>query len=326
MMVSNPVAAKRAQQAAERLEAARAVTFDQCATEYVDGRPKWSQRYRDEWKATLERYVSPVIGSFPVSMVDTPLVIKVCGQIWHTKNRTESLVRDRIQAILDAATVEARRHGPNPARWEGHLDKLLAEKHKAENFAAMPFVQVPGFMAVLRDRSDTAARALEFCILTASRSDGVLGAKWSEMDLDGKLWTIPKKRMKARREHGVPLSARAVVILNEMAKRRENDAVFPGDRTPHLNAKAMRNLLCELLPQGQHATTHGFRSSFRTWAGEVTGFPSDVCERALAHKVGNATSGVYERGDQFLKRSKLTEAWAGYSIEPGALHCARCWS
>ena len=165
----NPVAAKRAQQAAERLEAARAVTFDQCATEYLDGRPKWSQRYRDEWKATLKRYVSPVIGSFPVGMVDTPLVIKVLRSIWHTKNRTESLVRDRIQAILDAATAEARRHGPNPARWEGHLDKLLAEKHRAENFAAMPFVQVPGFMAVLRDRSDTAARALEFCILTASR-------------------------------------------------------------------------------------------------------------------------------------------------------------
>jgi integrase len=248
----NPVAAKRAQQAAERLEAARAVTFDECAAEYIDSRPKWSQRYRDEWKASLDRYASPVIGGLPVGMIDTALVLKILRPIWNTKNRTASLVRDRLQAVLDAATVEGRRQGTNPARWKGHLDKLLAEKHSAQNFAAMSFAVVPAFMTTLRARVDTAAKALEFCILTASRSDGVIGAKWSEIDLGAKVWTVPKHRMKARREHRVPLSTRAIAILNDMAQRKENDAVFPGDRAVHLNAKAMRNLLCELLPEGQH--------------------------------------------------------------------------
>lgn len=170
---------------------------------------------------TLKLYASPIIGGLPVEMVDTPLVLRILRPIWNTKNRTAVLVRDRLEAVLDAATVEGQASGENPARWNGHLDKLLSERHEAESFAAMAFTEVPAFMAVLRARSDTAARALELCVLTATRSNGVLGAKWSEIDIDAKVWTIPKRRMKMRREHRVPLSTRALEILHGMAGRKK---------------------------------------------------------------------------------------------------------
>jgi integrase len=239
--------------------------------------------------------------------------------IWKEKAETAGRVRGRIEVILDAAKVRELRTGENPARWRGHLDKLLPKRprHSRGHHAAVPYPQVPAFMAELTRREAVAARALEFVVLTAARSGEVLGATWEEIDLVGAIWTVPGARMKGGREHRVPLTPRALAVLEEMqplnTANRSDAPLFPAARGGHLSGMAMAMLMRRM---NVDATVHGFRSSFRDWAAEQTGFAHDVCEMALAHTIANKVEAAYRRGDLFGKRRKLMEAWAAYCATP----------
>ena len=233
----DPIEARRAERARQRLDAAKAVTFKQCAEAYISAhRAGWRNgKHAGQWGATLSTYAYPIIGALPVQAVDTGLVLKVLEPIWTAKPETAGRVRGRLESILDFAKVRGERDGENPARWRGHLDKLLPAHSKVrqvEHHAALPYPELPTFLASLREQEGIAARALEFLILTAARTGEVIGAQWNEIDLLDKTWTLPAARMKAHREHRVPLSPRALAILNEMRPARRNDAddrfVFPG--------------------------------------------------------------------------------------------------
>jgi integrase len=246
----------------------------------------------------------------------------VLKPIWLTKSETASRLRGRIETVLDAA--RAKGHIPpgtaNPARWRGHLDKLLARRQKLTrgHHPAMPFTEVPAFVEKLRERPAIAARALEFVILTAARSGEALGARWSEIDFESKVWTVPALRMKRGIEHRVPLVPRAIQIIEEAKKLARGDLVFPAFRADKpLSDMALTMLLRRMKVEG--ASVHGFRSSLRDWAGELTSFPREVAEAALAHAVGDETEQAYRRGDALAKRRKLMEAWANYCDKgPGA--------
>lgn len=313
------LAAKAAMQA-ERIEGA---TFRVAAETHIalheDG---WrNDKHRAQWRATLEAYAYPHFGDLAVASIDTPHVLAALEPIWRAKPETARRVRGRIETILDAAKVRGLRSGENPARWRGHLDHLLPKRSKASqgHHAAMPYADVPSFMGELRTREAVAARALEFAIITAARSGEVLGATWGEVDLAAALWTIPGERMKAGREHRVPLPARAVEILRAVQPlnfRDETSAhLFPATRGGPLSGMAMAMLLRRM---AQPITAHGFRSSFRDWAAEQTAFPFEVAEMALAHTVGNKVEAAYRRGDMFEKRRKLANAWADYCTAPAA--------
>jgi integrase len=261
---------------------------------------------------TLESYAAPLRAK-PVDTIATDDVLAVLKPIWTTKAETASRVRGRIEKVLDAAKAKGFREGENPARWRGHLDHLLPRPSKLArgHHAAMAYEIVAAFVGDLRGREATAALALEFCILTASRSGEVLGARWSEFDLDKKIWTVPANRMKAGREHRVPLSSRAATILRQLQKLKAGDFVFPGQaRTKPLSNMAMEMVLRRM--KITDATVHGFRSSFRDWAGNVSSFPREVVETALAHVIGDKAEQAYRRSDALEKRRKLMEAWAEY--------------
>jgi integrase len=249
----------------------------------------------------------------PVDTIGTDDVLAILKPIWTTKAETASRVRGRIEKVLDAAKAKGFREGENPARWRGHLDHLLPKPSKLArgHHAAMPYEIVAAFVGDLREREATAALALEFCILTAARSGEVLGARWPEFDLDKKIWTVPANRMKAGREHRVPLSARAVSILKQLEKIKTGEFVFPGQaRNRPLSNMAMEMVLRRM--KIENATVHGFRSSFRDWAGNVSSFPREVTETALAHVIGDKAEQAYRRSDALDKRRKLMEAWAAY--------------
>jgi len=257
--------------------------------------------------------VTPTFGRLPVQSIDVGLVIKALEPIWSTKPETASRVRGRIEAVLDWAAARDFRDSDNPARWKGRLDKLLPRPSKVrsvQHHAALPYPEIGAFIETLRERPATAARALEFAILTAARTGEVLGAKWIEIDLKAKIWTIPASRMKSGREHRVPLSRAALAVLQEMENLRQNDRVFPGDRRETLSGMAILMLLRRM--NRSDLTAHGFRSTFRDWAAECTNFPSEVVEMALAHAVSDKVEAAYRRGDLFEKRRKLMEAWAAY--------------
>ncbi|MCJ2020128.1 integrase arm-type DNA-binding domain-containing protein [Methylobacterium sp. E-065] len=309
----DPIEVRRAKFQEAELEAAKAVTFKQCAEIYIEAhKASWrSNRHAKQWPSTLKYYAYPLFGDLPVQIIDTGLVMKALEPIWSTKPETATRVRGRIEAILDWATTRGYRRGENPARWKGHLANLLPRRSKVKKVAhhpALPFRQVPVFMAELRGQDTIPARALEFTILTAVRSGEALGARWVEIDMDRAIWTIPAERMKAGIEHRVPLSEPAVALLAQM--RGFNDIfVFPGRRSGEpLNDKMTRDVLAKLDRTG--ITVHGFRSSFRDWAGEYTAFPRDLAEMALAHTVGDATERAYRRSDLFEKRRELMNAWA----------------
>jgi integrase len=226
-------------------------------------------------------------------------------------------VRGRIERVLDAAKSRGLRSGENPARWRGHLDHLLPKRQKLArgHHKAMPYADVPGFVATLRGREAVAALALEFCILNASRSGEVLGARWGEFDLQAKIWTVPAERMKAGRQHRVPLTAQALVILEKVKLIRTSEYVFPGQRRGRpLSVMALEMVMRRM--KVEDATVHGFRSSFRDWAGEESSFPRELAEAALAHTVGDATERAYRRGDALDKRRELMEAWAEFLDVP----------
>jgi integrase len=259
-----------------------------------------------QWRNTLRDYASPVIGDLAVSAIDTGLVLKVLEPLWTSRPETASRLRGRIESVLDWAKVRGYRDGENPARWKGHLDHLLPARskvRKVQHHAALPYGEINALVTLLRAQKGITPLALEFAILTAARTGEVLGAKWSEIDTAMAMWTIPADRMKGGREHRVPLSDRALAILGEM-RGRDRDHVFP------LSEKAMAMLLRRI---GRNdVTVHGFRSTFRDWAGEVTSFPNHVVEMALAHAVPNAVEAAYRRGDLFEKRRRLMADWARY--------------
>lgn len=282
-----------------------------------------NDKHKAQWKSTLETYAAPFRGK-QVDTITTDDVLAALKPIWTTKAETASRVRGRIEKVLDAAKAKGFRDGENPARWRGHLDHLLPKPSKLArgHHAAMPYEDVGAFLGKLRDRQATAALALEFCILTAARSGEVLGARWSEIDLDKKIWAVPASRMKAGREHRVPLSARAISILKELAKVKSEDFVFPG----RARGKPLSNMALEMVlrrMQIEDATVHGFRSSFRDWAGNVTSFPREVTETALAHVIGDKAEQAYRRSDALEKRRKLMEAWAAYCEPKGFSNVVR---
>jgi integrase len=312
----DPIEARKAKRSEERLAAAKATTFRECAERYIEAhRAGWrNPKHAAQWPSTLATYGYPVFGDLPVQAIDVGLVTKALEPIWRTKPETASRVRGRIESVLDWATVRGYRKGDNPARWRGHLDKLLparAKVRKVEHHAALPYVEMGDFIANLREQEGIAARALEFLILTATRTGEVIGARWDEFDLGEKLWIVPGARMKADKEHRVPLPGRALAIIEEMKVHRVNDHefVFTGGRPRKpLSNMAMFKVL-QRMGRGD-LTAHGFRSSFRDWAAERTGFPHEVAEIALAHTVSDKVEAAYRRGDLFQKRRQLMEAWA----------------
>jgi integrase len=317
---ADPIEERRAQRQAVKLETAKAMTFKDCATAYIAAHQAgWKNpKHAAQWPSTLETYVYTIMGGLPVQSVDVGLVLKALEPIWNTKPETASRVRGRIESVLDWASARGYRQGENPARWRGHLENLLPKKSKVrrvEHHAALPYSEIAVFMAELRQQEGIAARALEFTIMTAGRTGEVLGATWDEIDSEGRLWTVPPDRMKAGREHRVPLSDAALAILRAMTEVRSGKHVFPGARDNRpLSQMAMLMLLRRM--GRDRLTTHGFRSTFADWGAEQTAFPSEVREMALAHTVGDKVEAAYRRGDLFEKRRQLAEAWARYCTAP----------
>jgi integrase len=271
-----------------------------------------NEKHKAQWKSTLATYAAPLRGK-PVDTIVTDDVLDILKPIWTTKPETASRVRGRIEKVLDAAKAKGFREGENPARWRGHLDHLLPRPSKLArgHHAAMPYDELAGFVAKLRERDAIAALALELCILTAARSGEILGMRWDEVDLDKKVWTVPAHRMKAGREHRVPLSQRATAILVRLNDMRSGDFVFPGQRRDKsLSNMAMTMALRRM--KADSVTVHGFRSSFRDWAGNETSYPRELIETALAHVIGDKAEQAYRRSDALEKRRKLMEAWADY--------------
>jgi integrase len=295
---------------------APAVTFRQATEQFIQSqRPAWSNaRHAEQWAISLAQHVYPWIGNVPVAELNnsrgTDLVMQVLEPIWSVKTETASRVRGRIEKVLDWAKVRGYRDGENPARWRGHLDKLFPAPGKVarvNHHAAMPYEQVPEFMVKLRDDDSVAARALEFAILTAARSAEVLGAKRSEIDRKARIWTIPAERMKARKEHRVPLSDAAMAMVDSS----RGEFLFSGKNPgAHLTHNMLRTTLRKLGVNG--AAVHGFRSSFRDWGSEVRSYPSELLEMALAHTVGNKVETAYRRGDMLEKRHALMADWAQF--------------
>jgi integrase len=293
----DPIEVRKAEREQKKLDAAKSMTFDACAAAYIDAhKAGWrNAKHIDQWSNTLATYAGPVFGPLPVQAVDVGLVMKALEPIWQTKSETASRLRGRIEAVLDWATVRGYRKGDNPARWRGHLDKLLSARSKiqrVEHHPALPYDQLADFVAMMRSQEGIAARALEFLILTATRTGEVIGGRWDEIDLGEKIWVVPAARMKAGREHRVPLSGVAVAILEEMMKIRESDFVFPGGK----RGKPLSNMamLAVLKRTGRSdLTAQGFRSSFRDWAAGRTNFPREVAEMALARTVGDKVEAAY---------------------------------
>jgi integrase len=289
-----------------------------------------NEKHKAQWKSTLETYAAPLRDK-PVDTIATDDVLAVLRPIWTTKAETASRVRGRVEKVLDAAKAKGFRDGENPARWRGHLDHLLPRPSKLArgHHAAMPYEDVAAFVAKLREREAVSALALELCILTAARSGEILGMRWSEIDLDNKVWTVPANRMKAAREHRVPLSQRAIAILRKLEKLVASEFVFPGQaRDKPLSNGAMEMVLRRM--KIDDATVHGFRSSFRDWAGNISNFPREITETALAHVIGDKAEQAYRRSDALEKRRKLMEAWAAYcepknagNVVPISKHKAR---
>jgi integrase len=305
------------------LDAARAVNFSECAERYIRSHEAgWQNpKHRDQWRSTLRAYAFPLLGDLPVAAVDRGLCLKVLEPIWHTKSETASRVRGRIESVLDWAAARGYRAGENPARWRGHLDKLLPLRSKiapVKHHPAMPYRNVPAFMADLRGNGSISAFALELTILTVLRTSEAIGATWPEIDHEARVWTVPARRMGGlrpgmkggKREHRVPLSDRCMVILAALPRVGGCPYMFPGSRTAEpLSNMAMAQLLRGMRPA---LTVHGFRSSFRDWTAELTEHPGWLAEAALGHTVGNKVEAAYRRGDALEKRRALMADWADF--------------
>jgi integrase len=320
----NPIAAKAAAEAAKAAElaqeAARAVTFEECARALINShKPSWrNAKHGQQWQNTLSTYAYPVIGALPVADVDTGLVLRILEPHWATKPETMSRVRGRIENILDWARTRGYRDGENPARWRGHLANLLPKPSrlkKVKHHAALPYEKVPAFMQELRTCDDLGRLALDFTILTAARTSETIRARWSDISIAKRLWTVPPDLIKGQKEHRVPLTAPVIAILRKVQKLKRDDGyVFPGAKKgKHISNGAMLMRL-ERMDRGE-ITVHGFRSAFKDWAVECTSFPPEVSEMALAHVVEDKVEAAYRRGDLLKKRRGLMDAWAK--------HCAK---
>jgi integrase len=284
------------------------VTFEAAANQYLAGHERsWKSRdHARQWRNSLNRYVLPLIGDRPIDAVDTHDVLSIVEPLWLEKTETATRVLDRIRLVLDWAAARKLRTGENPARWKGHLEAALPKRSRVQpvaNHAALPYQEVPGFMRALRQQKEEGAKAAELLILTATRTGEVRFATWQEIDLGGGVWVIPAVRMKAIRDHRIPLSGPAIALLRSLAM--DGDRVFP-DLGQHAILKAIQRV-------NPAVTAHGFRSTFSDWCAEQTDFPSEVREMALAHAVGDKVEAAYRRGDLFEKRRQLAEAWATYS-------------
>jgi integrase len=325
----DPVLVRRGERAAKKLNAVRAevMTFAKACRLFLEQhKAKWdSPKHRAQWENTLRTYAEPVIGQLAVADIDVPLVLKVltqpveakpgypAGTLWNGRPETANRLRGRVETVLDFAKVWGHRQGDNPAAW-AVIGKALPARGGPTHHAAMAYKDVPAFLHELRQREGVAARGLEFLILCAARSKEVIKARWTEIDFDGSVWTVPAERMKSRKEHRIPLGAEAMALLRGLPREGDDGFVFigtqPGQSLGHTTfAGLLKRMGCDV-------TTHGFRSSFRDWAGEQTAFPDDVCEAALAHVRGGKSVQAYARGDLFEKRRALMAAWAQFVGTP----------
>lgn len=312
----DPIDRRHAARSAMLAAGASAMTFEQCAAAYIAVKsPEWKNaKHSAQWVATLERYAYPVIGgAMLVRHVEQAHILRILEPIWVTKTETASRLRGRIESVLDYATARGYRKGDNPARWRGHLDKLLPTPGRVqtvEHHAALPHAEVGAFMADLRQQVGMGARALELAILTAARSGEVRGATWAEIDLNAAVWTIPAGRMKAAKEHRIPLADVAVQLLRKLPRIDGSEMVFPNSKGTALSDMTMTATLRRM--GRSDVTAHGFRSSFRDWAGETTAYPREVIEHALAHQLKDKAEAAYARGSMFDKRRRLMADWAKF--------------
>ncbi len=310
----DPIDKKRAARSALHVAQGKAMTFKECAEAYIAAHEvAWKNaKHRQQWTNSLTSYAFPKIGPLVVQDVELTNIMAILEPIWRTKTVSANRLRGRIEQVLDWASARDYRKGQNPARWRGHLDKLLAapgKVSKVKHHAALPISEVGAFMKQLRGLPGTGARALEFAILTAARSGEVRGAAWKEFNLEGKVWTVPAERMKAGREHRVALSAPAVRLLHALPRTAGTDLVFPAPRGGPLSDMT---LIATMRRMEVDAVPHGFRSTFRDWAAERTNYPRDVAEMALAHTIGDKVEAAYRRGDLFEKRKLMMADWAAF--------------
>lgn len=321
----DPIEKQQQAQATLRAAVAAALSFEECASSYIKAhRVSWkSAKHAQQWENTLAQHANPIIGALRVRDVELPHVLKVLEQpadpaqpegpsLWVGKTETASRLRGRIEQVLDWAAARGYRSKENPARWRGHLDKILpapSKVAKVEHHPAVKVSDVGAFMLSLRQAEGMGARALEFAILTAARSGEVRGATWAEIDLKAKLWTVPAARMKAGKEHRVPLSDAAVNLLKSLAKNPESEYLFTAPRGGQLSDMTLTAVLRRM---GETAVPHGFRSTFRDWAADRTTYPREVCEMALAHTVAEGAEAAYWRSDLFEKRRRMMDDWAAF--------------
>lgn len=310
----DPVAERAAARSALMAERGAMTTFEEAARQFISAKSaEWKNvKHGQQWTNTLEAYAFPFVGKLACADIALPHVLKILEPIWTTKTETATRLRGRIESVLDWATVRGFRKGENPARWKGHLDKILpapGKVAKVEHHEAVAVDDVAAFMQDLRKRDGVAAKALEFLILTVVRSGEVRGAVWSEIDLAGRVWKIPPERMKAGKEHRVPLSDEALRLLEALPRVAGNDLVFPSPRGLVLSDMTLTAVMRRM---ERKEVPHGFRSTFRDWAAERTNYPREVAEMALAHTIGNAVEAAYRRGDLFEKRARMMAEWAKF--------------
>jgi len=310
----DPIDRRKAARSAMLAAREAALTFEQCAAAFIAVKEhEWKNaKHGDQWRNTLTAYAYPVIGSLLVHHVDQTHILKILEPIWTTKTETASRLRGRLENVLDYATARGYRKGDNPARWRGHLDKLLAtpaKVAKVAHHAALSYTEAGSFMADLRQQAGMGARALEFAIVTAARSGEVRGATWAEVDIDQAVWNIPAGRMKAGREHRIPLSDAALELLQHLPRTDGSELLFPNTKGAALSDMTLTAVLRRM---GRQITAHGFRSTFRDWAGETTAYPREVIEHALAHQLKDKAEAAYARGTLFDKRRRLMADWAKF--------------
>lgn len=308
----DPVQDARAHRSALAAARAAAMPFTDAAAAYIAAHESgWKNaKHGAQWRTTLETYAFPIIGNIAVADIETAHIMRVLEVIWTTKTETASRLRGRIESVLDWATVRGYRKGDNPARWRGHLDQLLPARskvQKVEHHAALNYKELSGFILALHKHAGMGALALEFAILTAARSGEVRGATWAEIDQDAAVWTIPASRMKAKKEHTIPLSDAALAILTALPRIVGTDVVFPNTKGAALSDMTLTAILRRM---DVGVTAHGFRSTFRDWAGETTAYPREVIEHALAHQLKDKAEAAYARGSLFDKRRRLMADWA----------------
>ncbi len=312
----DPIESRKAEKQALQAETAKTISFKECADKYISSHSvAWKNlKHIRQWTSTLETYVYPHIGELSVSDVDIGLVLKVLEPIWNEKSETASRIRGRMESILDWATARKYREGENPARWKGNLDTLLPSRNKVQkvkHHKALPYSEMSDFMQELRKQDSVSALGLELLILTATRTGEVIEAKWSEFDLQNALWIIPETRMKAGKEHRVPLSGDALNVLRKLQEIQQSEYLLAGQGGKgHLSNMAFLQLLKRMGHKG--ITAHGFRSTFKDWATERTNYPNEVSEMALAHTVGNKVEAAYRRGDLFEKRVRIMREWSNF--------------